>query len=70
MAAHNYDSDINRQVGANAQIPRFRNIDVAPDGSHIKEFEASHGTVTDMNERLRTKSEPNPLGVVEVSRVP
>jgi isocitrate dehydrogenase len=42
-------------------------VGVAPDGTYIKEFEASHGTVTDMNEaRLRgEETSLNPLGMVE-----
>jgi len=42
-------------------------VGVAPDGTYIKEFEASHGTVTDMDEaRLRgEETSLNPLGMVE-----
>ena len=71
MAAHNYDGDVLTDELAQMQkSPGFITsnlVGVAPDGSYIKEFEASHGTVTDMNEaRLRgEETSLNPLGMVE-----
>ena len=71
MAAHNYDGDVlTDELAQMHKSPGFITsnlVGVAPDGSYIKEFEASHGTVTDMNEaRLRgEETSLNPLGMVE-----
>ena len=52
MAAHNYDGDmLTDEIAQIHRSPGFITSNLvgkAPDGSLIKEFEASHGTVTDM----------------------
>ena len=71
MAAHNYDGDVlTDELAQMHKSPGFITsnlVGVAPDGTYIKEFEASHGTVTDMDEaRLRgEETSLNPLGMVE-----
>ena len=59
-----------RRARAGAHVPGFITsnlVGVDEDGTLIKEFEASHGTVTDMDEaRLRgEETSLNPLGMVE-----
>ena len=73
MAAHNYDGDVLTDELAQVHMsPGFITSNlVGVDERHvctlIKEFEASHGTVTDMDEaRLRgEETSLNPLGMVE-----
>jgi len=71
MAAHNYDGDmLTDEVAQVHRSPGFITsnlIGKAPDGSMIKEFEASHGTVADMWEAHERGEETslNPLGMVE-----
>ena len=71
MAAHNYDGDVLTDELAQVHMsPGFITsnlVGVDEDGTLIKEFEASHGTVTDMDEaRLRgEETSLNPLGMVE-----
>jgi isocitrate dehydrogenase len=71
MAAHNYDGDVLTDELAQVHMsPGFITsnlVGVDDDGTLIKEFEASHGTVTDMDEaRLRgEETSLNPLGMVE-----
>ena len=71
MAAHNYDGDVLTDELAQVHMsPGFITsnlVGVDENGVLIKEFEASHGTVTDMNEaRLRgEETSLNPLGMVE-----
>jgi isocitrate dehydrogenase len=71
MACHNYDGDmLTDEVAQVHRSPGFITsnlIGKAPDGTLIKEFEASHGTVTDMWEaHLRgAETSINPLGLVE-----
>uniref|UniRef100_A0A7S1T203 EF-hand domain-containing protein n=1 Tax=Tetraselmis chuii TaxID=63592 RepID=A0A7S1T203_9CHLO len=71
MAAHNYDGDmLTDQVAQVHRSPGFITsnlIGKAKDGTMIKEFEASHGTVADMWEaHLRgEETSLNPLGMVE-----
>jgi isocitrate dehydrogenase len=71
MAAHNYDGDVLTDELAQVHMsPGFITsnlVGVDADGTLIKEFEASHGTVTDMDEaRLRgEETSLNPLGMVE-----
>jgi len=71
MAAHNYDGDmLTDEVAQVHRSPGFITsnlIGKAPDGSMIKEYEASHGTVADMWEaHLRgEETSLNPLGMVE-----
>jgi isocitrate dehydrogenase len=71
MAAHNYDGDmLTDEIAQIHRSPGFITSNLvgkAPDGSLIKEFEASHGTVTDMwNAHLAGKETSlNPLGLVE-----
>ena len=71
MAAHNYDGDVLTDELAQVHMsPGFITsnlVGVDENGVLIKEFEASHGTVTDMDEaRLRgEETSLNPLGMVE-----
>ena len=71
MAAHNYDGDmLTDEVAQVHRSPGFITsnlIGKAADGSMIKEFEASHGTVADMWEAHQRGEETslNPLGMVE-----
>jgi isocitrate dehydrogenase len=71
MAAHNYDGDVLTDELAQVHMsPGFITsnlVGVDKNGTLIKEFEASHGTVTDMDEaRLRgEETSLNPLGMVE-----
>lgn len=71
MAAHNYDGDVLTDELAQVHMsPGFITsnlVGVDDDGTLIKEFEASHGTVTDMDQaRLRgEETSLNPLGMVE-----
>ena len=71
MAAHNYDGDmLTDEVAQVHRSPGFITsnlIGKAADGSLIKEFEASHGTVADMWEaHLRgEETSLNPLGMAE-----
>eukprot|EP00561_Arcocellulus_cornucervis_P008386 CAMPEP_0185811806 /NCGR_PEP_ID=MMETSP1322-20130828/8495_1 /TAXON_ID=265543 /ORGANISM="Minutocellus polymorphus, Strain RCC2270" /LENGTH=563 /DNA_ID=CAMNT_0028508289 /DNA_START=26 /DNA_END=1717 /DNA_ORIENTATION=- len=71
MAAHNYDGDmLTDQIAQVHRSPGFITSNLvgkADDGRIIKEFEASHGTVTDLwLEHLAGKETSlNPLGIVE-----
>eukprot|EP00593_Proboscia_inermis_P005874 CAMPEP_0171298728 /NCGR_PEP_ID=MMETSP0816-20121228/7521_1 /TAXON_ID=420281 /ORGANISM="Proboscia inermis, Strain CCAP1064/1" /LENGTH=410 /DNA_ID=CAMNT_0011773997 /DNA_START=1 /DNA_END=1233 /DNA_ORIENTATION=+ len=71
MAAHNYDGDmLTDQIAQVHRSPGFITsnlVGVSDDGSLIKEFEASHGTVTDLwLDHLDGKETSfNPLGLVE-----
>ena len=71
MAAHNYDGDmLTDEVAQVHRSPGFITsnlIGKAADGSMIKEYEASHGTVADMWEAHQRGEETsmNPLGMVE-----
>ena len=71
MAAHNYDGDmLTDEVAQVHRSPGFITsnlIGKAADGSMIKEYEASHGTVADMWEAHKRGEETslNPLGMVE-----
>ena len=71
MAAHNYDGDVLTDELAQVHMsPGFITsnlVGVDENGVLIKEFAASHGTVTDMDEaRLRgEETSLNPLGMVE-----
>ena len=71
MAAHNYDGDVlTDELAQVHKSPGFITsnlVGVDDNGTLIKEFEASHGTVTDMDEaRLRgEETSLNPLGMVE-----
>ena len=71
MAAHNYDGDmLTDQIAQVHRSPGFITsnlVGVNDDGSLIKEFEASHGTVSDLwNDHLAGKETSlNPLGLVE-----
>jgi len=71
MAAHNYDGDmLTDEVAQVHRSPGFITsnlIGKADDGTLIKEYEASHGTVADMWEaHLRgEETSLNPLGLVE-----
>jgi isocitrate dehydrogenase len=71
MAAHNYDGDmLTDEIAQIHRSPGFITsnlIGKKDDGSLIKEFEASHGTVADMwHEHLIGKETSlNPLGLVE-----
>ncbi|KAJ8598230.1 hypothetical protein CTAYLR_005471 [Chrysophaeum taylorii] len=71
MAAHNYDGDmLTDEVAQVHRSPGFITSNLvgkADDGSLIKEFEASHGTVADLW-RAHLRGEPtsfNPLGMAE-----
>lgn len=71
MAAHNYDGDmLTDEISQVHRSPGFITsnlIGKSEDGSLIKEFEASHGTVADMWEAHQRGEETslNPLGMVE-----
>ena len=71
MAAHNYDGDmLTDQIAQVHRSPGFITsnlVGVSDDGTLIKEFEASHGTVTDLwLDHLEGKETSlNPLGLVE-----
>ena len=71
MACHNYDGDmLTDEMAQVHRSPGFINsslIGKSDNGSLIKEFEASHGTVSDMwHEHLDGKETSlNPLGLVE-----
>jgi len=71
MAAHNYDGDmLTDEVAQVHRSPGFITsnlIGKTEDGRLIKEFEASHGTVTDLwHAHLRgEETSLNPLGLVE-----
>ena len=71
MAAHNYDGDmLTDEVAQVHRSPGFITsnlIGKSADGSMIKEYEASHGTVADMWEAHQRGEETsmNPLGMVE-----
>jgi isocitrate dehydrogenase len=71
MAAHNYDGDmLTDQIAQVHRSPGFITsnlVGVSDDGSLIKEFEASHGTVSDLwHDHLAGKETSlNPLGLVE-----
>jgi len=71
MAAHNYDGDmLTDQIAQVHRSPGFITsnlIGKSDDGRLIKEFEASHGTVSDLwNDHLEGKETSlNPLGLVE-----
>merc|ERR1712205_162982 len=71
MAAHNYDGDVlTDELAQIHKSPGFITsnlVGVDENGTLIKEFEASHGTVADMDEaRLRgEETSLNPLGMVE-----
>lgn len=71
MAAHNYDGDmLTDEIAQVHRSPGFITSNLIgknEDGSMIKEYEASHGTVSDMD-LARIRGEPtslNPLGMVE-----
>lgn len=71
MAAHNYDGDmLTDQIAQVHRSPGFITsnlVGVTDDGTLIKEFEASHGTVSDLwHDHLAGKETSlNPLGLVE-----
>jgi hypothetical protein len=71
MAAHNYDGDmLTDEIAQVHRSPGFITsnlIGKADDGTIIKEFEASHGTVADLWEAHKRKEETsmNPLGLIE-----
>lgn len=71
MAAHNYDGDmLTDEVAQIHRSPGFITSNLVgktDDGKLIKEFEASHGTVTDLwHDHLKGKETSlNPLGLVE-----
>ncbi|CAB9510740.1 Isocitrate dehydrogenase [NADP], mitochondrial [Seminavis robusta] len=71
MAAHNYDGDmLTDQIAQVHRSPGFITSNLVgknDDGSLIKEFEASHGTVSDLwHEHLAGKETSlNPLGMAE-----
>jgi len=71
MASHNYDGDmLTDQIAQVHRSPGFITsnlVGVNDDGSLIKEFEASHGTVSDLwHDHLAGKETSlNPLGLVE-----
>lgn len=71
MAAHNYDGDmLTDQIAQVHRSPGFITsnlVGVNDDGTLIKEFEASHGTVSDLwHDHLAGKETSlNPLGLVE-----
>lgn len=71
MAAHNYDGDmLTDEVAQVHRSPGFITsnlIGKRDDGTMIKEYEASHGTVADMWEAHQRGEETslNPLGMVE-----
>lgn len=71
MAAHNYDGDmLTDEIAQVHRSPGFITSNLVgknDDGSLIKEFEASHGTVADMWDAHNRGEETslNPLGMVE-----
>lgn len=71
MAAHNYDGDmLTDQIAQVHRSPGFITSNLvgkAEDGRLIKEFEASHGTVTDLwlDHLAGKETSLNPLGLVE-----
>jgi isocitrate dehydrogenase len=71
MACHNYDGDmLTDEVAQVHRSPGFITsnlIGKKADGTPIKEFEASHGTVADLWEMHKRGEETslNPLGMVE-----
>jgi len=71
MAAHNYDGDmLTDELAQIHRSPGFITsnlIGKAPDGTMIKEYEASHGTVADMwlDHLDGEETSLNPLGMVE-----
>lgn len=71
MAAHNYDGDmLTDELAQVHRSPGFITSNLVgknDDGTPIKEFEASHGTVSDMYEDMLSGKETsfNPLGMVE-----
>lgn len=71
MAAHNYDGDmLTDQIAQVHRSPGFITSNLvgkADDGRIIKEFEASHGTVTDLwlDHLAGKETSLNPLGIVE-----
>lgn len=71
MVAHNYDGDmLTDEVAQVHRSPGFLTSNLVgktDDGRSIKEFEASHGTVSDMwHDHLKGKETSlNPLGMVE-----
>jgi len=71
MAAHNYDGDmLTDQIAQVHRSPGFITSNLTGKDDHgrmIKEFEASHGTVTDLwDDHLQGKDTSlNPLGLVE-----
>mmetsp|Transcript_16240 Transcript_16240/g.26486 ORF Transcript_16240/g.26486 Transcript_16240/m.26486 type:complete len:510 (+) Transcript_16240:77-1606(+) len=71
MAAHNYDGDmLTDELAQIHRSPGFITsnlIGKAPDGTMIKEYEASHGTVSDMwlDHLEGEQTSLNPLGLVE-----
>jgi isocitrate dehydrogenase len=71
MAAHNYDGDmLTDQIAQVHRSPGFITSNLvgkSSDGNLIKEFEASHGTVSDLwHDHLAGKETSlNPLGLVE-----
>ena len=71
MAAHNYDGDmLTDQIAQVHRSPGFITsnlVGVNDDGTLIKEFEASHGTVSDLwaDHLAGKETSLNPLGLVE-----
>lgn len=71
MACHNYDGDmLTDEVAQVHRSPGFITSNLvgrAPDGTLIREFEASHGTVTDLYDMMQRGEETslNPLGMAE-----
>ncbi|MFN5351165.1 MAG: isocitrate/isopropylmalate family dehydrogenase [Alphaproteobacteria bacterium] len=71
MVSHNYDGDVLTDLISQIHgSPGFITsvlTGVADDGSYIKEFEASHGTVSDMYKRKLHNEETslNPVGMIE-----
>jgi len=71
MAAHNYDGDmLTDQIAQVHRSPGFITSNLvgkSDDGRLIKEFEASHGTVTDLwlDHLAGKETSLNPLGLVE-----
>ncbi len=70
MVSHNYDGDmLTDEMSQVHKSPGFISsalIGVSDNGEMIKEFEASHGTVSDMYKRMKEGQETslNPLGMV------
>lgn len=71
MAAHNYDGDmLTDQIAQVHRSPGFITSNLvgrSDEGNLIKEFEASHGTVTDLwlDHLAGKETSLNPLGIVE-----